>query len=211
MKIIKANRPGIAMAVKYLRAGKAVVYPTDTAYGLGVDATNVRAVRRLYKMKGRGYSKPTHVIVKNCAIAQNLTMANSLALKLMRKFWPGPLTIILELRIRNQESWKILSAGTGTIGVRVPNNRIALALVKGLKRPITTPSANPAGGPPPYSIRDSLKQFKGKKYQPDLYLDAGKLPKRAPSTIIKIDGKKIKTIRRGPVTQKQIALLFTKN
>src|SRR3989338_475397 len=140
------DNKGVQLAVEYLKAGKAIVYPTDTAYGLGVDATNVQAVRRLYKIKGRSFKKPVHVIVPNYAAAQNVAMIDKPSRKLFKKFFPGPLTIVLELRIQNRKSWKMLSAETGTIGIRMPDNRFALALVKKFGKPITTTSANLSGG-----------------------------------------------------------------
>ena len=170
MKIVKLNSQYIKLALKYLQAGKAVVYPTDTAYGLGVDATNVKAVKNLFKIKERK-NQPTHIVVADLKMAKQIAEFNPAAEKLFKKFLPGPLTLILELRIKNRESWKLLSAGTGTIGIRMPDHKVALDLVRKLGKPITTPSANPAGGPAPYSAIDSFRQFSGKKYQPDLYLD----------------------------------------
>ncbi|MDP3993948.1 MAG: L-threonylcarbamoyladenylate synthase [bacterium] len=204
MEIVKADRKGIELAVKYLKAGKAVVYPTDTAYGLGVDATNVQAVRRLYKIKGRSFKKPVHVIVPNFTIVKRLAMLNKPSRKLFKKFFPGPLTIVLELRIRNRKYWKMLSAETGTIGIRMSDNRIALALVKKFGKPITATSANISGGKTPYAIRDAAVQFERGKYQPDLYIDAGKLPKVKPSTIVKVSNNKIKVLRKGPLSLRQI-------
>jgi len=198
VKIVKANKPGIALALKYLRAGKSVVYPTDTAYGLGVDAENAKAVQCLYKIKGRGYKKPTHVIVHNSSAVKKCTIVTPSGLRLMRKFWPGALTIVLDLKSK-KSGLRMLSAGTGTIGVRMPDDEIALALAKKLGRPITTTSANPAGGPAPYTIQDSAKQFKNRARQPDLYLDGGKLPKTKPSTIVSLKYDKIEVLRRGPI------------
>src|SRR3989344_7213749 len=213
MKIIKADKVGIALAVEYLRDGKAVAYPTDTAYGLGVDATNAAAVRRLYKIKGRNYKKPTHVIAHNFSAAKKRAMVDARTAGLMKKFWPGPLTLVLPMNRRATKAIKLLSAGTGSIGIRMPDNKIALELAKKLGRPITTPSANPQGGPAPYSIRDCVRQFKNRKHQPDLYLDAGKLPKTPPSTIVRIENSELRMVRRGKITEKQIqnALFFQKN
>ncbi|MBI4049841.1 MAG: threonylcarbamoyl-AMP synthase [Candidatus Doudnabacteria bacterium] len=190
--------------VQYLKKGKAVVYPTDTAYGLGVDAFNPKAVRNLYRIKNQSLKKPVHVIVDSVAMVEKIAVLDSIARKLMKKYWPGPLTLVLPLtptlsRKGRGGSWKLLSSGTGTIGVRMPDNKIALQLVRKLGRPITTTSANLHGGPTSYSAIDSFKQFFLKKYQPDLYLDAGVLPKQKPSTIIKIEQNKIKTLRKGPI------------
>ncbi len=249
MKIIQANKKGIELAVKYLKAGKAVVYPTDTAYGLGVDASNPTAIRRLIRIKKRP-NQPIHVIAQNLTAVKKLAIVDKLAKKLFKKLMPGPVTLVLPtlpplnlplsacggqgekrrgelplpsgrgrkgegfssppVRTRiggdreGVDSIDILSAGTGTIGIRLPDNKIALALVKKLGRPITTPSANPHRGPTPYSVQDSYDQFRNKRYQPDLYLDAGKLPKVKPSTIISIENRELKILRKGPISKKQI-------
>lgn len=217
MQIVQANKKGLELAVKFLKAGKAVVYPTDTSYGLGVDATNAKAVRRLYKIKQRKFNQPVHVIVQNFAAVKKLAMVDTAAERVMKRFWPGPVTVIFDLSPhlspRQGRGVRALSAGTGTIGVRMPNNKIALALVKKLNRPITTPSANPPdslGGYDSYSIQESYRQFVDKKHQPDLFLDAGKLPRRRPSTIVRIENGKIKILRKGPITKIQIKRILKK-
>ena len=193
------------MAIKYLQEGKAVVYPTDTAYGLGVDATNLKAVKQLYKIKGRSFKKPVHVVINGLAMAKKYAKFDRVAEKLFKKFWPGPLTLVLESRIWNTEYGKILSAGAATIGIRVPNNRFALELVKRFGKPITATSANISGGKTPYTIQDVLSQFQDKKYQPDLCVDAGKLPFIKPSTIVSFDEKgKLKVLREGPLSLHEI-------
>ena len=196
----------IDLATWHLKSGQAVVYPTDTAYGLGVDATNARAIKKLLKIKQRR-AQPTHIVVSSLVMAKKYAVFSKFAEKLFKMFLPGPLTLVLELRIKNRESrqaLELLSAGTGTIGIRMPDNKIALSLVKKLKHPITTPSANPKGGHVPYTIQDCQKQFSRKKYQPDMYLDAGCLLKRRPSTIVKIIGNKIEILRHGPISKKQM-------
>ncbi|MBI4363534.1 MAG: threonylcarbamoyl-AMP synthase [Candidatus Doudnabacteria bacterium] len=197
----------ISEAVKILKTGGIVVYPTDTAYGLAVDATNEKAVRKLYRVKGREFKKPIHVIVptKYCNTVtyySKIVRLNSLAEKLIRKFWPGPLTVVLPLKGRGK-SWQILSAGTKTIGIRYPANLMAQALVEPFKRPITTTSANIAGKPDCYSTAEVKKQFAKFKYKPDFYLDGGKLPKRPPSTVVSLVGH-VKILRQGPISEKEI-------
>jgi len=203
LRIIKADKKGVKIAARYLRSGKSVVYPTDTAYGLGVDATNMSAVRNLYKIKERTYKQPVHVIVSDLKMGRKYTRFNPLAEGVFKEFLPGPLTLVLDLISKNKVL-RLLSADTGTIGIRIPKNATALTLVKKLGKPITTASANPAGGPTPYSVKDSLRQFRKKKHQPDLFLDAGRLPKRKPSTIVVLRGNKIEILRQGPISKKEI-------
>ncbi len=191
----------ISEAIKILKEGGSVVYPTDTAYGLAVDATNAKAVEKLYRLKGRDFKKPVHVIASNNWIPQ-IVKLNVNAKKLIKKFFPGPLTIILPMTAKGK-SWQKLSAKTKTMGIRQPNNKIALALVKAFGKPITTTSANVSGQPNCYSIAAVKRQFKDKKIKPDYYLKGGKLRAIRPSTIVSAI-KDVKILRQGPITEKQI-------
>ncbi|MBI2356362.1 MAG: threonylcarbamoyl-AMP synthase [Candidatus Doudnabacteria bacterium] len=198
----------VSKAVKTLKAGGIVVYPTDTSYGLAVDATNVIAVRKLYKLKGRGFKKPVHVICSYSNTAPyysigKIVKLNTHAKKLIKKFWPGPLTIVLPLKAKGK-SWQMLSAGTRTLGVRYPAHKLARALVEELGKPITTTSANIAGGPDCYSISEVKKQFAKSKLSTNItFLDGGGLPKTKPSTVVSLI-EHVKILREGPITKKQI-------
>lgn len=207
MEIVKSDRNGIARAVEMLKAGKSVAYPTDTSYGLAVDATNTAAIRELYRIKERGFGKPVHVVIPSFAYASLIAKVTSPARRLFKKFLPGPFTLVLPLKSRAR-GLELLSAGSGTIGVRMPNHPVALALVRKLGRPITTTSANPSahlsGGYDSYSARDVFEQFKHKKRQPDLILDAGQLRTRKPSTIVALIGERVTILRQGPISKKVI-------
>jgi L-threonylcarbamoyladenylate synthase len=193
----------IEQAIKILKAGGVVVYPTDTAYGLAVDATNVKAVEKLYAVKGRDFNKPVHVIYPDTKWLQKIVELNIQALRLMDKFLPGPLTIVSPLKAKG-ESWKKLSAGTKTMGTRLPNHQIALELVKKFGKPITTTSANVSGMPPCYSTAEARLQFENVEKKPDFYLEGGKLRKLMPSTVVSLIDGHVKIIRPGPITEKQI-------
>lgn len=185
-----------------------MVYPTDTAYGLAVDATNLAAVKKLYRLKGRNFKKPIHIIapgkylntVKYLSI---IVSVNKYAKKLIKKFWPGPLTIVLPLKAIGK-SWQMLSAGTGTLGIRLPKHELALELVRRFGKPISTTSANLSGKPDNYSISAVKKQFANSKFKPDYYLDGGRLAKCKPSTVVAVDTDRVRIIRAGPITKKQI-------
>src|SRR3989338_9047971 len=208
-------------AVKILKTGGIVVYPTDTSYGLAVDATNLAAVKKLYRLKGRNFRKPIHVIapldksshtpVYGRKWLNRIVRVNARAAKLMEKFWPGALTIVLPLKAK-ERSWRMLSAGTGTIGVRYPANSTAQALVEALGRPITATSANVSGKPAAYSIAEAKRQFlKHRLYQDITFLGGGKLPKRKPSTVLSLAGR-VKIIRAGPIIEREIKnVLFPKH
>ncbi|PIR97103.1 MAG: threonylcarbamoyl-AMP synthase [Candidatus Doudnabacteria bacterium CG10_big_fil_rev_8_21_14_0_10_41_10] len=203
MRIIKADEKGINLAVKYLKAGKSVVYPTDTSSGLAVDATNVNALKKIYRIKRKKINSiPMHIVVSSMAQAKKYGVFSETAEKLFKKFLPGPLTLIVESRISKLEFGKILAGKTGTIGIRMPKNNIALALVKKLGRPITATSANPShkhGGHDSYTANEVINQFKNRKDKPDLVLDAGRLKKVKPSTMLEVKGRNVKIIRKGPV------------
>lgn len=192
----------IETAVKILKKGGIVVCPTDTAYGLAVDATNEKAVKRLFKLKGRNFKKPVHVTTPNSWL-KKLVRLDSQSLRLIKKFWPGPLTIILPLKVKGK-SWQILSAGMGTLGVRYPNHATAQALVEALNRPVTTTSANLSGNPPCFSIPEIKKEFAKSKIKPDFYLDGGRLRKVKPSTVVRIDKNRVTILRQGPISETQI-------
>ncbi len=199
----KHHKKIVDACVLALKKGKVVAYPTDTCYGLAVDASNLKAVERLYQTKGRDFNKPVHIVIPSLAYAKKVAVWNNSALKLSKKFWPGAITLVLELRIKNLE-FRMLSGNTGSIGLRMPKNQIALDLAKYLEKPITATSANISAQPDCYRAEDILNQFKDQKYQPDIILNAGRLPKNKPSTLVRVFDDVVKILREGPVSEKQI-------
>lgn len=183
----------IARAAEVLRRGEAVVYPTETLYGLGVDALNPQALERLLRLKVRQAGKPTSVLVRDRDMLADLVEAiPAVADQLMQRFWPGPLTLVLAAKVSVPEG---LTAGTASIGVRISSHPVAQALVTALGKPLTTPSANPAGERPPTRIEHARDYF-GKEV--GLYLDAGVLPGEPPSTIVDVrDG--LRLVRAGAI------------
>lgn len=208
VKLTKNNRQQVLeLAAAFLRAGKIVVYPTDTAYGLGADGLNLSAVRRLYLTKGRSFKQPVHVLLPSVAAAKKLMRWNSTAQKLADKFLPGALSIALPFKSKNKSLLK-LSAGTGMLGFRLPKNGFAIELAKKFGRPVTATSANPsgkrAGGFTPYSAEEVLQQFTGRKHQPDLIIDAGRSLCRKTSTFVRIIDDVVEILREGPISNKKI-------
>ncbi len=204
---LKEHKQIINLCVKALKQGKTVVYPTDTSYGLACDATNPKALTKVYKIKERGGSQPMHVIPPSLAYARKVSKWNISAEKLVKKFWPGPLTLVLPLASKQLGLLKV-SAGSGTIGLRIPKHKIAQDLARFLKVPITTASANPSahlsGGFDSYSGADVVKQFSKQHYKPDILIDAGTLLARKPSTIFKLVGDGMEVLRKGTISEKQI-------
>jgi L-threonylcarbamoyladenylate synthase len=193
----------IQKAVTILQSGGIVAYPTDTAYGLAVDATNKQAVKDLYVLKGREFKKPVHVIPPSKTWIEKIVKLNAPAKLLIENLMPGPLTLVLPLKAASP-SWKTLSAGTKTLGIRRPKHKLALDLAAGLGRPITTTSANLSGGDNCYSIEEVKKQLKDQKGLELYLIDGGRLKRTKPSTVVLIGKNDVKILREGPITETQI-------
>lgn len=190
---INSNKPDpriTSHAVKIIRQGGVIVFPTETAYGLAADFLNPKAIKKIFQIKRRPENKKLTLIVPDITMVKKYFYLDKLGKKLAKAYWPGPLTLILSVKKTVKVGWK-------EAGVRVSSNPIARELSQKLGRPITATSANLSGLPECYTIKKVVNQFFGRKYQPDLILDAGKLPKRKVSTIVKIERGEIKVIREG--------------
>ncbi|HEY3185987.1 MAG TPA: L-threonylcarbamoyladenylate synthase, partial [Solirubrobacteraceae bacterium] len=178
-----------------LAAGDLVVFPTETVYGLGADAMSAAAVARLVAVRGREEGKPILVLVRDLTMAESVVAGiPAAARRLAARFWPGPLTLVLAARDGLPPA---LTAGTGTIGVRVPGHPTAAALVAGLGRPVTAPSANPPGAAPPHDVAAARAYF-GERV--GCYLDGGRLPGGA-STVAAIGTDGLRVLRAGPIAE----------
>ncbi|MFH1089813.1 MAG: L-threonylcarbamoyladenylate synthase [Candidatus Uhrbacteria bacterium] len=190
-------------AVEILKAGGVVVFPTETAYGLAADATNEKAVRRVFAIKGRGKEKSFPLIAADFKMVEKYAVLSPVIKKLVKKYWPGALTVVVPVQtIVGNKNFCSLRNGTirsGTIAIRVPDHPIACELSKRLGRPIVSTSANVSGEPVCYSVRVVKKQFVGQKTQPDFYLDVGRLKKIKPSTIIMEKEGEIIVLRQGEI------------
>jgi len=188
-------------AVAVLRCGGAVVYPTETFYGLGVDATNSRALERLVALKGRPRGKPISVLVANREmLGQIAAEVSDLAGALIDRFWPGPLTLVLPARPDLSE---YLTGGTATVGVRWSSHALATALVAALGHPITTPSANPNGAAPPVTVAQARAYFADSV---GAYLDGGTLPGGLGSTVVEA-GVALRIVRPGVIPTADVLAL----
>jgi L-threonylcarbamoyladenylate synthase len=171
------------------------VFPTETVYGIGADARSAAAVDRLVSVRGREEGKPILVLVQDLAMAEPfVTTLPPLALRLARRFWPGPLTLVLPARSGLAPA---LTAGTGTIGVRCPGHALAAALVAAFGAPVTAPSANPPAAPPPRRVAEARAYFGNSVAA---YVDGGQLPGGA-STVARIENDRVRIIRPGPITE----------
>ncbi len=204
MKIVKTDsknyRKIIELVEKLIREGKVLVCPTDTVYGLIADATNKKAVNKIFKIKKRPRNKPIPIFVKDLKIAKKLALINKNQGKFLKKVWPGKITIVL----KRKEGKQIYGIDKKTIALRVPNYKLVLELLKKIDKPLTGTSANISSHPPSTKIREVLKQFtlqrgsgqENQKYQPDLVIDAGNLSKSKPSTILDFTKSPPKILRK---------------
>lgn len=188
----------IENAARIIKNGGVVVYPTDTLYGLGVNALDGKAVKKLFEIKGRNFNKPISIAFSSLRDAKKYVKFNTVALKLAKKFLPGPLTLILPLK---RKLPKRLTLGKKMIGVRIPDNKIALKLIKKSGVPITATSANLSGGKNPITAKEAMKQVGNKV---DLVIDAGRCKYKRPSTFVRILGDKIEVIREGVIPKKKL-------
>lgn len=180
-----------------------VAFPTEGLYGLGVDATSAAAVARLVAVRGREGDKPILVLVRDVAMAARTVVTDvpPVARRLADRFWPGPLTIVLPARAGLPPA---LTAGTGTIGVRAPGHPAAAALVDGLGRPVTAPSANPPGAAPPRDV-DTVRRHFGDRVA--VYVDGGELAGGA-STVVAVEEQDVRILRAGPIEESAIRALM---
>jgi L-threonylcarbamoyladenylate synthase len=184
----------IDAGVAALASGGLVVFPTESVYGLGADARSPDAVARLVAVRGREPGKPILVLVDDLEMAGAVSReVPPAAAWLAARFWPGPLTLVLPARPGLPEP---LTAGSGTIGVRVPAHAAARALVAGLGAPVTAPSANPPGEPPPRTLAAARAYFGDAVAA---YVDGGTLPGGA-STVAAVEGGRVRVLRAGSVS-----------
>lgn len=189
----------IEQAADALLDGGLVVYPTDTLYGLGCDATNPAAVARLCALKGRPPTAPLPVILHQRAALRLLVEAIPPDVDaLLNRFWPGALTVVFRRR------GAVLSAiaPPGTLGVRIPDAPVALALARALARPIVATSANLHGAPPVATGAEAQAVF-GEGV--DLILDAGAIPGGTASTILDLSGERPAVLREGAIARALLA------
>jgi len=181
-------------AAQVLRRGGLVAFPTETFYGLGAAGFDAAAARRVFVAKGRPSSMPLLLLVDSRAMAAAIVdEIPPRASELMARHWPGALTLVLRATPRIPVE---VTAGTGTVGVRVPAHAVARALVRALGEPVTAPSANPTGTPPPVTAADVLRLLDGAV---DLVLDAGATPGGSPSTVLDVTVDPPRVIRQGAV------------
>ena len=185
-------------ALRVLRRGGLIIYPTDTVYGLGADPWNGEASRRVHEVKARS-GKPLPLLLHSLGDAHRYGVVTRVALRLAREFWPGQLTLILKLKALDLPYW--ISMGTGKIALRVPDCQLARMIARGLGGAVIGTSANISGAPPPRTAGEALAQLGGSI---DLVLDGGATRYGIPSTIIDLTTDPPRLIRRGAVDPEEV-------
>ena len=186
-------------AVAALRRGQVIVFPTETLYGLGADALDADAVEKVFQLKGRDATNPFPVLISDRTMLERLVaFVPVLAEKLMRCFWPGPLTLVLPAR---RDIPRPLINSTGGIGVRISSQPIATQIVQMLGSPLTATSANPSGQPGARTIAQARGYFGGKI---DFFVDGGELTSPTASTVAAVTENGVNIIRAGAIAKGEL-------
>lgn len=192
MKIIQENKKNINEIITALKNGAVLVCPTDTVYGFLADATNKKAVDKIYKIKKRPKSKPLPVFVRDFKMAKELAEINEKQTKTIKAKWPGKYTFVLKVKSLKSEV-KIYGINKNTIALRIPKYKFLNSLLKEINRPLVQTSVNISGQPSLNKIGDIINQL---NKQDVLIIDGGNLKKSNPSKIIDLTNKAIKIIRK---------------
>ncbi|MBI2037591.1 MAG: threonylcarbamoyl-AMP synthase [Candidatus Magasanikbacteria bacterium] len=196
--------------------GKTIVFPTETSYGLGCDATNQEAVDKIFSIKDRADDKPLLIVVPSVEMAKKYLVWNNTIEKLAKAYWPGALTIIGKYNAPpaplyrgestippKKEGGEVLASGVvsknNTVAVRVSKHDLVKFLSESLGKPLVATSANISGAGEVYSGRAAKIMFAEKEYQPDIILDYGELEHRPPTTLVDASSDTINIIRQGQV------------
>ncbi len=199
-EILGTSDQDLRRAADLLKAGQLVSFPTETVYGLGADARNGEAVAAVYETKGRPSFNPLIAHVHSTQAAQELVQWNSVADRLAKAFWPGPLTLVLPLREGHGISG-LVTAGLSTLAVRVPAQPTALRLLEHVGGPVAAPSANPSGRISPTSAAHVLAGLSGKI---TAVVDDGPCSVGVESTILGLAGPAPVLLRPGGLAAEEI-------
>ena len=193
---VNCDDEGIKQASKIIEDGGIVVFPTDTVYGIGCNPYNKESAKKVYEIKSRDFTKPFPVLVYSKEIASQIAEFDEISEKLVEKFWPGQLTILLKLKDEKLKESLNLS---DKIALRVPNHKCTLALLEKCHYLIGT-SANVSGQPSFFDPAECIKSVENY----DVFVDGGTITSKGESTIIQIEDGEIKIIREGSLSKEEI-------
>jgi L-threonylcarbamoyladenylate synthase len=192
VEILAPSPTGLARLVEFLRSGQVVGFPTDTVYGLAALASDERAVRHVFEIKGRPLSQPLILMVPEVAQVGGLAEVGERERAYMDRWWPGPLTLVL--RAKPQLGPHLVQGEPRTVGVRIPDHAAALALLRAARAPLATTSANRSGKREAMTAEDAARLG-----GPAAVLDGGRAPGGVPSTLLDLSGSEPRILREGPI------------
>ncbi len=197
-EILKPTQENLFLAAEIIRAGELAAFPTETVYGLGADGLNFSARQKIYAAKGRPSKKPLSLHVASLEQVESVAKISPAAEKLFKKFCPGPLTIILP---KQKNLPDFVTGGLESVGIRFPENQVALNFIKISDRIIAASSANISDQPPPKNAEEVFENLKGKV---KIILDGGECEFGISSTVVDVTENFPKILRCGSISEKDI-------
>ncbi len=197
MSVLKATRKNIMVASRIVKRGGLVIYPTETVYGLGCNPFNVEAVNRLLNVKGNRI-RPLPVLAASIDDVDKIAFISQNAKRVSAKFWPGPLTLVFPKKPVLPD---VVTFGLDSVGLRIPDNDVALRLISLSGGLLIGSSANKSGEEPPRTVQeipDELKEMVG------MVLDGGSTAQGRPSTVADLTSRKPRILREGPIGLREI-------
>ena len=197
MNVLKATKANIMKAAQTVRSGGLVVYPTETVYGLGCNPLDVEAVKRLLDVKGER-NKPLPILASSIGEADKVAFISGNGRQLASKFWPGPLTMVFPKKPALPD---VVTFGLDSVGLRIPDNGVALDLVRLSGGLLVGSSANKTGEAPPREVQKLSGELKA---MVDVVLDGGATAHGMPSTVADLTQETPRILREGPVSLKEL-------
>jgi L-threonylcarbamoyladenylate synthase len=184
--------------VDQIALGALCIYPTETCYGIGCDVKNHKAVEKIFEIKGRSKEKPCILLFRDMSMLSKYVVIPKNFEKIFLKYWPGPLTVLLEVLEKSNIS-PLLVPETRKISCRISSHPFIQRLFEYCDVPLLSTSANFSGDPNIYTSKEILEKFSSKKLSPDIFVDAGDLALNPPSTIIEIKDGQVEILRQGSI------------
>ena len=195
---VNCNDEGIRKSVEIIENGGVIIFPTDTVYGIGCNPYDANAVKKIYEIKSREKIKSLPVLASSIEIVKQISIIDEFTEKIIKKYWPGPLTLILKLKDKNlKESLNL----EDKIAVRIPNSVCTLKLLNKCNLLVGT-SANVSGDSSFTDPQECMKNVKNY----DIFVDGGTITSKGESTIIEIENEKIRIIREGALKKEDITI-----
>jgi L-threonylcarbamoyladenylate synthase len=193
---VDCDKEGIEKIFQIIKKGGIVVFPTDTVYGIGCNPYNANAVEKIYEIKSREKIKSLPVLAYSLDTVKKIARIDTFTEKIIKKYWPGPLTVILELTDKKLKKSLNLD---NKIAVRIPDSKCTLKILEKCGLLVGT-SANISGSPPSTDPKECLKNITNY----DIFLNGGTITSKGESTIIEIENEEIKIIRKGVLKKEEI-------